>query len=31
MRIASEEILYLCFQIHFVCPTAGWRRKEALI
>lgn len=27
MRIASEEILYLCFQIPFVCPTAGWRRE----
>lgn len=26
MRIVSEEILYQCFQIHFVCPTAGWRR-----
>lgn len=27
MRIAYEEILYLCFQIHFVCPTADWRRE----
>lgn len=27
MRIVSEEILYQCFQIHFVCPTAGWWRE----
>lgn len=26
MRIAFKEILYPCFLIHFVCPTAGWRR-----
>lgn len=22
-----QEILYPCFRIHFVCPTAGWRRE----